>query len=51
MAAIERGLHVLVTKPAVKTLKHHSLLHEVRIVDVDKSTSINISYELDIVFF
>lgn len=28
MAAIERGLHVLVTKPAVKTLEHHRQLHE-----------------------
>ena len=28
LAAIERGLHVLVTKPAVKTLEQHRLLHE-----------------------
>mmetsp|Transcript_4220 Transcript_4220/g.6727 ORF Transcript_4220/g.6727 Transcript_4220/m.6727 type:complete len:477 (-) Transcript_4220:167-1597(-) len=28
MAAVERGIHVLVTKPAVKTLEHHRLLHE-----------------------
>jgi D-galacturonate reductase len=28
MAAIVRGLHVLVTKPAVKTLEHHQMLHE-----------------------
>ena len=28
LAAIERGLHVLVTKPAVKTLEHHRILHE-----------------------
>lgn len=28
MAAVERGLHVLVTKPAVMTLAHHRLLHE-----------------------
>lgn len=28
MAAVERGLHVLVTKPAVMTLEHHKLLHK-----------------------
>lgn len=28
LAAVERGLHVLVTKPAVKTLEHHRILHE-----------------------
>jgi D-galacturonate reductase len=28
MAAVERGLHVLVTKPCVMTLEHHQLLHE-----------------------
>ena len=28
MAAVERGLHVLVTKPAVMTLEHHTQLHE-----------------------
>lgn len=28
MAAIERGLHVLITKPAVMTLKHHHEVHE-----------------------
>eukprot|EP01038_Epipyxis_sp_PR26KG_P007648 gene7648-10409_t len=28
MAAISRGLHVMITKPAVKTLHHHKLLHE-----------------------
>jgi D-galacturonate reductase len=28
LAAIEHGLHVLVTKPAVQTLKHHRLLVE-----------------------
>lgn len=28
LAAIERGLHVLVTKPAVKTLEQHRKLHE-----------------------
>jgi D-galacturonate reductase len=27
LAAVEKGLHVLVTKPAVMTLAHHSLLH------------------------
>ena len=28
MAAVERGLHVMVTKPAVKTLAHHLSLIE-----------------------
>ena len=28
LAAIEKGIHVLITKPAVKTLEHHRLLHE-----------------------
>lgn len=28
LAAIERGLHVLITKPAVKTLDHHKILHD-----------------------
>jgi len=28
MAAIKRGLHVLVTKPVVKTLEQHTLLHK-----------------------
>jgi D-galacturonate reductase len=28
MAAVERGLHVLLTKPAVMTLEHHRLLHQ-----------------------
>jgi D-galacturonate reductase len=28
LAAIEKGIHVLVTKPAVKTLEHHRILHE-----------------------
>lgn len=28
MAAIERGLHVLITKPAVKTLEHHLVLEK-----------------------
>lgn len=28
LAAIERGLHVLVTKPAVKTLEQHQILHQ-----------------------
>lgn len=28
LAAIEAGMHVLVTKPAVKTLEHHRLLDE-----------------------
>jgi D-galacturonate reductase len=28
MAAIERGLHVIITKPAVKTLEHHKAIHE-----------------------
>lgn len=28
LAAVERGLHVMVTKPAVKTLEQHRLLHE-----------------------
>lgn len=28
LAAIERGLHVLVTKPVVQTLEHHKILHE-----------------------
>jgi D-galacturonate reductase len=28
LAAVQRGLHVLVTKPAVKTLAQHRLLHE-----------------------
>lgn len=31
LAAIERGLHVLVTKPAVKTLEQHLILHEAAI--------------------
>lgn len=28
LAAIKRGIHVLITKPAVKTLAHHKILHE-----------------------
>jgi D-galacturonate reductase len=28
IAAVRKGLHVLVTKPAVKTLEHHRRLHE-----------------------
>jgi D-galacturonate reductase len=28
LAAIEKGLHVMITKPAVKTLEHHKILHE-----------------------
>lgn len=28
LAAIEKGIHVLITKPAVKTLEQHRLLHE-----------------------
>jgi D-galacturonate reductase len=28
MACIERGLHVMVTKPAVMTLEHHAALHK-----------------------
>jgi hypothetical protein len=27
MACVAKGLHVLVTKPAVMTLEHHNLLH------------------------
>lgn len=27
LACVERGLHVLVTKPVVMTLEHHRLLH------------------------
>jgi D-galacturonate reductase len=28
LACVERGLHVLVTKPIVKTLEHHKRLHD-----------------------
>jgi D-galacturonate reductase len=28
LAAIQRGLHVMITKPAVQTLEHHRILHE-----------------------
>lgn len=28
LACIRRGLHVMITKPAVKTLEHHKILHE-----------------------
>jgi D-galacturonate reductase len=28
LAAINRGLHVMITKPAVQTLEHHRILHE-----------------------
>jgi D-galacturonate reductase len=31
LAAIKRKLHVMITKPAVKTLEHHSLLHQAAI--------------------
>lgn len=33
LKAIEKGLHVLVTKPAVKTLKEHRALHEASILN------------------
>lgn len=41
MAAVTRGLHVLITKPAVMTLEHHSAL-----VDAAREAGVLISVEL-----